>query len=65
MGVETHTWNISILEVEVGGSRVQGHHLMHSEFTASLGYNLGEGVKKKKKRERDREIRRETERDSQ
>lgn len=54
MGAETHTWNISILAVEVGGSRVQGHHLMHSEFTVSLGYNLGEGVKKKRNRETER-----------
>lgn len=62
MGAETHTLNTSILAVEVGGLRVQGRHLMHSEFTASLGYNLGEGVKK---RERHRETWREPEHDSQ
>lgn len=49
MGAETHTLNTSILAVEVGGLRVQGRHLMHSEFTASLGYNLGEGVKKRER----------------
>ena len=35
---EVHTCNPSIREVDTGGSEVQGHSQLHSEFKVSLGY---------------------------
>ena len=32
------TSNLSFQEIEAGGSRVQGHSLLHNKFEASLGY---------------------------
>lgn len=34
----THTYNPSIWEVYAGGSEIQGHLWLHSEFEASPGY---------------------------
>ena len=33
-----HTCNRSIRDVDIGGSGVQGHSQLHSEFKVSLGY---------------------------
>lgn len=35
---EVHACNSNTQEVEGGGSEVQGHPQLHSEFKASLGY---------------------------
>lgn len=37
-GMVVHTQNPTTEEVEVGGSKIQGHSWLHSKFKASLGY---------------------------
>lgn len=39
-----HAYNLSTLEVEAGGSKIQGRSWLHREFEASLSYSF----KKKK-----------------